>query len=58
MNNEPKRPRPVGRLGQLNKRFRLVRRHLGQWQPQPPQVRGQEVITRYALEEALWKEGL
>ena len=57
MTPEPKRPRPFGRLPQCNKRFRLVRRHLGQWQPQPKQVRGHENV-RYALEEALWKEGV
>lgn len=27
----PRKPRPTGRLPQLNKRYRLVRRALGQW---------------------------
>lgn len=57
MNNTPKRPRPTGRLSQCNKRTRLTRRELGQWTPQPQQVRNSP-LTRYALEEALWREGL
>jgi len=57
MTPAPKRPRPVGRLGQLNKRTRLVRRSLGQWTAQPQTTRNSP-ITRYSLEELAWKEGL
>lgn len=37
MTPPPKRPRPFGRLKQMNKRSRLTRRLLGQWQAQTEQ---------------------
>jgi len=49
-----KTPRPVGRLGQLNKRSRLVRRGLGQWKA-PEQVAKEEAMTRYMLAELEWR---
>lgn len=57
MTTHPKPRRPVGRLSQLSKRNRLTARALGQWKPEPQQVRNSP-LTRYALEEALWKEGV
>lgn len=51
------KPRKVqGRLGQCNKAFRLRRRALGQWHPQPSQVK-QSAVTRYALAELEWNSG-
>lgn len=50
----PKPPRPVGRLGQLNKRNRLVRRALGQWTA-PQQIAKEEAVTRYTLAETEWR---
>jgi hypothetical protein len=35
-----------GRLGQLNKRQRLMRRNLGQWRTPPPTPRGALAATR------------
>lgn len=46
-----------GRLGQCNKIFRLRRRELGQWKPQPPQVKA-SAVTRYTLENEAFREGL
>lgn len=51
----PKPIRPVGRLGQLNKRNRLVRRALGQWSA-PQQVAKEEAVTRYTLDDAEWRK--
>lgn len=50
----PKPPRPVGRLPQLSKRLRLVRRALGQWSA-PQQVAKEEAVTRYGLAELEWR---
>lgn len=39
-NEEPKKQRRArGRLGQINKRTRLTRRHLGQWRTPAPMTR-------------------
>lgn len=54
MKPTPKHPRPMGRLGQLNKRTRLVRRSLGQWKPQEQTVR-EAVVTRLELAETEWR---
>ena len=57
MKDQPKRPRPFGRLAQLSKATRLRRRALGQWQAQPRAVR-HSAVTRYSLEESAWRESL
>ena len=57
MKDQPKRPRPFGRLAQLSKATRLRRRELGQWQAQSAQVR-HSAVTRFALAETEWKEGV
>lgn len=57
MKDQPKRPRPFGKLAQLNKATRLRRRSLGQWQAQSQEVR-HSAVTRYSLEECAWKESL
>lgn len=57
MKTEPKRPRSQGRLSQLSKRQRLVRRSLGQWTAQPASTRSSP-ITRLSLAEAEFKEGV
>ena len=49
----PKKPRPFGRTGQLNKSNRLQRRRLGQWVAQP-QVARVDSETRYTLALAEW----
>lgn len=51
--NKPRKTQ--GRLGQCNKAFRLRRRALNQWRPQPQQVR-QSAVTRFSLAEAEWRE--
>lgn len=53
--NKPRKSQ--GRLSQCNKSLRLRRRALGQWRPQPPQVRT-NAVTRYALAEVEWQEAV
>jgi hypothetical protein len=48
----PKKPRPVGRLGQINKRARLVRRALNQWKAQEQR---EAATTRLEMAVAEWE---
>jgi hypothetical protein len=50
----PKKPRPIGRLSQLSKRNRLVRRALGQWVATDQQTRNSP-LTRFQIADADWR---